>query len=140
MSQVDAHGGRPHARRRQPLAEPIPTTGAGSAQVWRPSTPALAAGLSDQGWALREGVLSRGPPWPQPQVAEDTGCVAERGRVPALRVAAGSAAARRYGQPVCRSDNRLMATSQPGRAGSISMSRSAQGHDPGLGRVPLSCG
>jgi len=37
----------PHASLRQPLAEPMATKGRGSAKVWRPSTPAMAAGLTD---------------------------------------------------------------------------------------------
>jgi IS1 family transposase len=57
----------PHASLRQPLAEPIPTNGAGSAKVWRPYTPAMAAGLTDHVWSLREVLLYRVPPWPQPQ-------------------------------------------------------------------------
>jgi hypothetical protein len=36
----------PHASLRQPLAEPVPTNGRGSAKVWRPCTPAMAAGLT----------------------------------------------------------------------------------------------
>jgi len=56
----------PHASLRQPLAEPIPTNGAGSAQLWRPYTPAMAAGLTDHVWSLREVLLFRVPPWPQP--------------------------------------------------------------------------
>ena len=35
----------PHASLRQALAEPIPTNGSGSAKLWRPCTPAMAAGL-----------------------------------------------------------------------------------------------
>ena len=34
----------PHASVRRPLWGPEPPNGAGSAQVWRPCTPALAAG------------------------------------------------------------------------------------------------
>ena len=34
----------PHASLRQPLAEPVPIHGTGSAKVWRPWTPAMAAG------------------------------------------------------------------------------------------------
>jgi IS1 family transposase len=57
----------PHACLRQPLAEPIPTHGTGSAKVWRPCTPAIAAGLTDHVWSLKEVLLYRVPPWPQPQ-------------------------------------------------------------------------
>jgi IS1 family transposase/transposase-like protein len=51
---------------RQALTEPIPTNGSGSAKVWRPCTPAMAAGLTDHVWSLREVLLYRVPPWPQP--------------------------------------------------------------------------
>jgi IS1 family transposase len=57
----------PHASLRQALAEPIPTNGSGSAKVWRPRTPAMAAGLTDQIWSLREVLMFRVPPWPQAQ-------------------------------------------------------------------------
>jgi len=55
-----------HASVRQALAEPVPTNGTGSAKVWQPCTPAMAAGLTDQVWTLREVLLYRVPPWPQP--------------------------------------------------------------------------
>jgi hypothetical protein len=57
----------PHARLRQPLLVPEPTHGTGSAKRWRPCTPAMAAGLTDHAWTLREVMLFRVPPWPQPQ-------------------------------------------------------------------------
>ncbi len=57
----------PHASLRQPLAVPEPTHGTGSARLWRPCTPAMAAGLTDHVWSLREVLLYRVPPWPQPQ-------------------------------------------------------------------------
>jgi hypothetical protein len=57
----------PHASLRQPLPEPEPTHGHGSAKHWRPRTPAMAAGLTDHVWTLREVLLFRVPPWPQPQ-------------------------------------------------------------------------
>jgi len=56
----------PHASLRQPLAEPVPTHRTGSAKMWRPWTPAMAAGLTDHVWTLREVLLFRVPPWPQP--------------------------------------------------------------------------
>jgi len=56
----------PHASLRQPLPQPEPTHGTGSAKQWRPYTPAMAAGLTDHVWTLREVLLFRGPPWPQP--------------------------------------------------------------------------
>jgi len=57
----------PHTSLRQPLLVPEPTQGTGSAKRWRPCTPALAAGLTDHVWTLREVLLFRVPPWPQPQ-------------------------------------------------------------------------
>jgi IS1 family transposase len=57
----------PHASLRQPLPEPKPTNGNGSAKRWQPRTPAMAAGLTDHVWTLREVLLFRVPPWPQPQ-------------------------------------------------------------------------
>jgi transposase-like protein/IS1 family transposase len=57
----------PHTSLRQALAEPVPMNGSGSGKVWRPCTPAMAAGLTDQVWSLREVLLFRVPPWPQPQ-------------------------------------------------------------------------
>jgi hypothetical protein len=56
----------PHASVRQPLPQPVPTHGTGSAKQWRPRTPAMAAGLTDHVWTLREVLLFRVPPWPQP--------------------------------------------------------------------------
>jgi IS1 family transposase len=56
----------PHASVRQPLPQPEPTNGTGSAKQWRPCTPAMAAGLTDHVWSLREVLLYRVPPWPQP--------------------------------------------------------------------------
>jgi IS1 family transposase len=57
----------PHASLRQPLPEPKPTKGNGSAKQWRSCTPAMAAGLTDHVWTLREVLRFRVPPWPQPQ-------------------------------------------------------------------------
>jgi hypothetical protein len=57
----------PHASVRQPLLQPLPTHGTGSAKRWQPQTPAMAAGLTDHVWTLREVLLFRVPPWPQPQ-------------------------------------------------------------------------
>jgi len=62
----------PHARLRQALAEPVPTNGSGSAKVWRPCTPAMAAGLTDHVWGLRDVLMFRVPPWPQPQTVSAT--------------------------------------------------------------------
>ena len=56
----------PHASLRQPLPQPVPTNGTGSARLWRPCTPAMAAGLTNHVWTLKEVLLYRVPPWPQP--------------------------------------------------------------------------
>jgi IS1 family transposase len=56
----------PHASLRQPLLLPAPTNSRGSATQWQPRTPAMAAGLTDHVWTLREVLLFRVPPWPQP--------------------------------------------------------------------------
>jgi IS1 family transposase len=58
----------PHASLRQPLQAPEATNGRGSAKVWQPWTPAMAAGLTDHVWTLQEVLLYRVPPWPQPHV------------------------------------------------------------------------
>jgi IS1 family transposase len=57
----------PHTSLRLPLPQPQPTNGTGSAKRWQPRTPAMAAGLTDRVWTLREVLLFRVPPWPQPQ-------------------------------------------------------------------------
>ena len=56
----------PHASLRQALLHPEPTNGSGSDKQWRPWTPAMAAGLTDHVWTLREVLLFRVPPWSQP--------------------------------------------------------------------------
>jgi IS1 family transposase len=56
----------PHASLRQALPEPLPTNGTGSAKHWRLRTPAMAAGLTEHIWTLRELLLFWVPPWPQP--------------------------------------------------------------------------
>ena len=57
----------PHTSLRLPLPHPLPTNGTGSAKKWRLRTPAMAAGLTDHVWTLREVLRYRVPPWPQPQ-------------------------------------------------------------------------
>jgi hypothetical protein len=57
-----------HASLRLPLAEPLATNGNGSAKLWQPRTPAMAAGLTDHRWSLRELLSFRVPPWPQSQM------------------------------------------------------------------------
>jgi hypothetical protein len=57
----------PHASLRLPPPQPLPTNGSGSAKQWQPCTPAMAAGLADHVWTLREVLRFRVPPWPQLQ-------------------------------------------------------------------------
>lgn len=57
----------PHASLRQRLLLPEATNGCGSANMWRPCTPAMAAGLTDHVWSLQEVLLYRVPPWPHAQ-------------------------------------------------------------------------
>jgi IS1 family transposase/transposase-like protein len=54
----------PHASLRLPL--PLPIHGTGAVKQWQPRTPAMAAGLTDHAWSLREVLLFRVPLWPQP--------------------------------------------------------------------------
>jgi transposase-like protein/IS1 family transposase len=58
----------PHASLRVPLPEldTIPETGA--IKRWQPRTPGMAAGLTNRVWSLRDVLMCRVPPWPQPQV------------------------------------------------------------------------
>jgi IS1 family transposase len=58
----------PHASLRQALPQPEATHGTGSAKQWGPCTPAMSVGLTDRVWTLREVLLYRVPPRPQPQV------------------------------------------------------------------------
>jgi hypothetical protein len=66
LCQVSHNFVLPHARWRQPLLVPEPTNGRGAAKLWRPGTPALAAGWTDQVWTLQAVLRSRVPPWSQP--------------------------------------------------------------------------
>jgi hypothetical protein len=54
----------PHASLRQRLPLPEATNGSGSARLWRPCPPAMAAGLTDHVWSLREVLMFRVPPCP----------------------------------------------------------------------------
>ena len=55
----------PHASLRVPLLEV--TDGMGAVARWQQQTPAMAAGLTDRVWSLREVLMYRVPPWPLPQ-------------------------------------------------------------------------
>jgi len=70
----------PHASVRQPLPQPEPTKGTGSAKQWRPCTPAMAAGLTEHVWSLTEVLLYRVPPWPQPQKVQEMAPLDAHGR------------------------------------------------------------
>ena len=52
----------PHASLRQARPQPVRTNGSGSAKLWRPCTPAMATGLTDCVWNLRDVLLFRVPP------------------------------------------------------------------------------
>ena len=43
------------------------THGTAAVKRWQQRTPALAAGLTNRVWSLREVLMFRVPPWPQPQ-------------------------------------------------------------------------
>jgi hypothetical protein len=49
--------------------ESLGTTGWGTGALkrWQPRTPAMAAGLTERVWSLREVLMYRVPPWPQLQ-------------------------------------------------------------------------
>lgn len=57
----------PHHALRLPLPAPQPTRGTGSPKRWQARTPAMAAGLTDHIWTMREILLFRVPPWRQAQ-------------------------------------------------------------------------
>jgi len=57
----------PHASLRQQWPFPEATSGRGSAKMWQPCTPAMAAGVTDHVWSLKEVLFYRVPPWLQPQ-------------------------------------------------------------------------
>jgi IS1 family transposase/transposase-like protein len=58
----------PHASLRLPLPELEAVPGTGAIKRWQPRTPAMAAGLTDRIWSVREVLMYRVPPWPQTQV------------------------------------------------------------------------
>jgi hypothetical protein len=65
VSHGYSNGCLPHGSVRQPLPQPVPTNGTGSAKPWRACTPAMAAGLTDHVWSLPAVLRYRVPPWPQ---------------------------------------------------------------------------
>lgn len=54
----------PHSALRLPLPEPQPTKGCGSPKKWQQRTPAMAAGLTDHQWSLRELLMCPVPAVP----------------------------------------------------------------------------
>jgi hypothetical protein len=60
--------GLPHASLRLPLPEPDPISETGSSKRWQPRTPAMAAGLTTHVWSLRDVLMYRVPPGPQPRM------------------------------------------------------------------------
>jgi IS1 family transposase len=67
LFQTDHNFVLPHASLRQASPIPASTHDTDSAKVWRPCTPAMAAGLTDPVWSLQEVLCYRVPPWPQAQ-------------------------------------------------------------------------
>jgi IS1 family transposase/transposase-like protein len=58
----------PHASLRLALPLLAETEGAGASRRWRARTPAMAAGLTDRVWSLRDVLRYRVPPWSQNEV------------------------------------------------------------------------
>jgi IS1 family transposase len=56
----------PHASLRLPLPDLVEPVESG--KRWQPRTPAMAAGLTDRVWSVRDILMVRVPPWPQPPV------------------------------------------------------------------------
>jgi hypothetical protein len=109
-----------HAALRMPLPQPAPTNGTGSAKRWRSCTPAMAAGLTDHVWTLREVVVFRVPPWPQPS-ERGKGEPSMKGvRRRELRVSADRG----------ERSPRLRKAGRSDQNGSIAIIRTLQGHNP----------
>ena len=58
------HFSRYHASLRVKLPEPLPTRGSGSPKKWQQRTPAMAAGLTEHHWSLRELLMYPVPTTP----------------------------------------------------------------------------
>jgi IS1 family transposase len=56
------HFCRAHAGLRQEIIPPLPTKGSGSPKKWRQVTPAMASGVTDHQWTLKELLTFRVPP------------------------------------------------------------------------------
>src|SRR5215470_17021216 len=68
LFQVSHNFVLPPASLRQPWPMPEASHGSGSAKRGRLWTPAMAAGLTNHVWSLKEVLLYRVPPWPQARV------------------------------------------------------------------------
>ena len=55
-----------HSSLRLPLPMPTPTKGNGSPKLWEQRTPAMAAGITDHIWTMKELLMFRAPPYYQP--------------------------------------------------------------------------
>jgi len=55
------HFVRPHKSLRLRLAQPLSTRGTGSPRKWQPRTPAMAAGITEHVWTMRELLTFRVP-------------------------------------------------------------------------------
>lgn len=61
LSMAYYHFVLPHHSLRQPLDIPEPTRGSGTPKLWKPITPAMAAGITDHIWATAELLSYRVP-------------------------------------------------------------------------------
>jgi hypothetical protein len=122
----------PHTSLRQALDEPIPPHKMGSARLWRPYTPAMAAGLTDHIWSLKEVLFYRVPPWPQPQTVGGTVTLDDRGRKRLRCTQRQTSWVRRRVENGFESGYRLSDTTQPARDGSGIFIRSQQVRDRSL--------
>lgn len=61
LSMAYSHFVLPHHSVRQPLATPQPPRGTGTPKRWKPITPAMAAGMTDQVWTTTEWLSYRVP-------------------------------------------------------------------------------
>lgn len=61
LSMAYYHFVLPHHSLRQPLETPEPTRGSGTPKLWKPVTPAMAAGITDHVWTTAELLSYRVP-------------------------------------------------------------------------------
>jgi len=61
LSMAYYHFVLPHHSLRQPLETPAPTRGSGTLKLWKPVTPAMAAGITDHVWTTAELLSYRVP-------------------------------------------------------------------------------